>query len=175
MSLSRHLRDRRSPVRAWLEAGFPRTRQAATQANRLLRNGRDTCPVRPPAAAEVALVGTAVDYLVRAHLTPTALESTVASRAGWTTQELAHKAMLVEGAAVASVKRLRPWQGDLNRDGWSELCMACALLAKFEQCLRAGPVVSFQVEWALNQLADVNDRRNSPVAIMRIPRLVVGG
>ncbi len=157
VSLTRHLRNSGSPVRVWLEARFPGTRQAATEANRFIRNGIDACPVKPPAAADVALVGTAVDYLVRAHLTPTALDSTVASRAGWTTQELAHKAMLVEGAAVASVKGLRPWERELDRGGWSELCTACALLAKFEQCFRAGPVVSFQVERALNQLPETDD------------------
>lgn len=157
MSLSSHLRDRESPVRAWLETCFPHTRQVSTEANRLVRNGRRACPLSPPAASESDVVGTAVDYLVRAHLSPTALDGTAASKASWRSQALAHKAMLAEHAAVARAKALRPWDRELDQAGWAALCTTCALLAKFEQCFRAGLAASFLVERALDRVAESDD------------------
>lgn len=157
MSLNSHLRDRESPVRAWLETRFAHTRQVSTEANRFVRNGRTACPISPPAASDASIVGTAVDYLVRAHLAPTALDSTVARKAAWRTQELAHKALLAEHAAVTRAKALRPWERELDEADWAALCTVCALLAKFEQCFRAGLAVSFMVEIALDKVAKSDD------------------
>ena len=68
-------------LRSWLEANLPETRRLATEANRELRSGAETCPTPPVAGADLGLVGTAVDYLLRSCLRVTSVEQTVASRA----------------------------------------------------------------------------------------------
>jgi hypothetical protein len=157
MSLTRHLADRSSPLRVWFDERFPHTRRLSADGNSYLGNGRSGCPIEPPPGSERDVVGTAVDYLVRTHLTHTALDTTVASRAGWRTPEAASKARLAERSAVAQVRALRPWNGELDLQGWATLCATCALLAKFEQCARVGLGVSLPVENALNRVDDIED------------------
>ena len=145
MSLHAHLRSRSSPVRAWFEESFPATRAVAMEANRSLRGGdhRTACPVPPPRGSDCSLVGMAVDYLVRVHLRPDALDRTVAQTGA---QMLDHRlrgerAARVEREAVRRIAQAEPWRRLLDDDEWPEMCAACAGLARLEQWYRAGPAV----------------------------------
>lgn len=143
MSLSSHIASKASPVRAWLEATLPETRALATNANRALRGQAVDCPVPRVPGADLGLVGTALDYLLRACLRVTSIEWTVASKAA---QQLASyptidmRAIEIEREAVAGIKQLRPGSRDLDDSEWSELCVRCLVLARFEQFFRAGPM-----------------------------------
>lgn len=143
MSLSSHIKSSSSPVRAWLETNLPETRRLATEFNRHLRSGAKTCPTPPIAGADLGLVGTAVDYLLRACLRVTSIERTVASRA---VQQLGgespigRRAIEVESEAVRVIRKLRPSARDLTGDEWSRLCRGCLALARLEQLFRAGQV-----------------------------------
>jgi hypothetical protein len=82
MSLTRHLGDRASPVRAWFGQRLPHTAAVARDANHELRGPagrRDGAlitlarPTRAPLAATArssALAATALDLLARATLVP---------------------------------------------------------------------------------------------------------
>lgn len=143
MSLSSHIKSPSSPVRAWLEANLPETRRLATEANRELRSGARTCPTPPVAGADLGLVGTAVDYLLRSCLRVRSIERTVASRA---VQQLGGEspigrhAIEVEREAVKTIRKLRPSARDLTDGEWSQLCRGCLALARLEQLFRAGPM-----------------------------------
>ncbi len=143
MSLSAHLSSKSSPVRAWFEQNFPETRRVATDANRYLRGGAAVCAVSRVPGADASLVGTAVDYLLRACLRVTSIERTAASKAvQWLTSDprIDMRAIEVEREAVADIKKLRPSRRDLTDDEWFELCVRCLVLARFEQFFRAGPM-----------------------------------
>ncbi len=143
MSLSSHLESKSSPVRAWLEGHFPETRNVAREANRKLCGGATECPISRIEGADAGLVGTAVDYLLRACLRVTSIEWTVASEA---VQVLAAdpridmRAIEVEREAVSDIKKLRPSRHELADDEWIDLCVRCLVLARFEQFYRAGPM-----------------------------------
>jgi hypothetical protein len=143
LSLSSHLEDRSSPVRRWLEERFPETRRVTTRANRQLRGGESTCPIPRVAEADASLVGTALDYLLRACLRMTSIERTVATSAvQFLSQDPAvgTRAIEVEREAVTGIKRLRPGGRDLTDSEWRELCIYCLVLARFEQFFRIGPI-----------------------------------
>lgn len=143
MSLSSHIKSKASPVRAWFEATLPETRGLATDANRALRGQATDCPIPRVPGADPGLVGTAVDYLLRACLRVTSVDWTVASKAA---QHLAShptidtRAIDLERDAVADIKKLQPSSRELGDSEWSELCIRCLVLARFEQFFRAGPM-----------------------------------
>ena len=143
MSLTSHLEKRGSPVRRWFEERFPETRGVTTRANRELRGGEKTCPIPRVAEADPGLVGTALDYLLRACLRVTSIERTVASNAvQFLSQDptIDMRAIEVEREAVIGIKRLRPGRRDLTDSKWRELCIYCLVLARFEQFFRVGPI-----------------------------------
>ena len=158
MSLVRHLKARRSPIRAWFAEHFPATRVVSTEANRLLREGRDTCVVPPELGSDMGFVGVAVDLLLRAHLEPDALERTFATTGA---RRLAAtrtpSAVALERAAVSEVARLAPYETSLSAAEWRELAVACGVLARFEQWYRAGPAVRGVIQWPLEQLGEDAD------------------
>lgn len=143
MSLSSHLDSKSSPIRAWFEEHLPETRNVAREANHKLCGGTTECPVPRIDGADAGLVGTGVDYLLRACLKVTSIEWTVASEA---VQALARdpsigiRAIEVEREAVSGIKKLRPSRRDLADDEWGALCIRCLVLSRFEQLYRAGPV-----------------------------------
>lgn len=143
MSLSSHLASKSSPVRAWLEQNFPETRSVAMAANSKLRGTTSECSVPRLQGADASLVGTAVDYLLRACLRVTSIEWTVASEAVQALTadpSIGMRAIEVEREAVTDIKRLRPSRRDLTDAEWAELCVRCLVLARFEQFYRAGPM-----------------------------------
>lgn len=135
------------PVWDWFETNLPETRRVSTSANRELRGGsaREPCVVPPVPGTDHGLVGTAVGYLLSAHLRPDALDQTVAFNAALLLNgPLRHaktKPSVIERLVVARIAELCPSQRRLDQDDWSELCRLVAILARFEQYFRAGPAV----------------------------------
>lgn len=143
MSLSSHLESKSSPVRAWFEEYFPESRSVAREANRELCGGSDECPVPRIDGADASLVGTAVDYLLRACLRVTSIEWTVASEAVQALTadpRIDTHAIEIEREAVSDIKKLRPSRRTVTDDEWVDLCIRCLVLARFEQFYRAGPM-----------------------------------
>lgn len=82
MSLTSLLKAGTGPVREWFEANFPETQRVCTDANRELRGGapaKTPCAVAPVPGTDHSLVGTAVGYVLSAHLREDALDETVAT------------------------------------------------------------------------------------------------
>jgi hypothetical protein len=63
------------------------------------------------------------------------------------------KAIEVEREAVADIKRLRPSSTELGDSEWSELCIRCLALARFEQFFRAGPMNPAISEFVIEPLS----------------------
>ena len=146
MSLTSLIRAGRGPVWSWFQATLPETRTVSTEANRLLRGGPTDQPCSIPAVpgADYGLVGTAVGYVVSAHLRPDALDRTVATAAanfldGPMRCRLPVRPTELERMMVARIAALAPWERHLDSSDWSELCCLGAALARFEQYFRAGP------------------------------------
>lgn len=168
MSLSSHLNSKSSPVRAWFEQHLPETQSVAREANRRLRGDASECSVRRVDGADPSLVGTAVDYLLRACLRVTSIERTVASEAAQALAadpRIGAKAIEIEREAVTGLKSLRPGQRDLTKDEWLDLCVRCLLLARFEQYYRAGLAVRGLVVGPLRRCNDLDE-----FAQMSLPR-----
>ncbi len=141
MSLTFHLKSKGNPVRAWFEEHLPETQNVAREANRTLRGEATECPVQRVDGADAGLVGTAVDYLLRACLRASSVEETVASVGAQKLAEkrgIGPKAIEIERQAVEGIKALRPDQRDLAKDEWTAVCIRCLVLARFEQYYRAG-------------------------------------
>jgi len=147
MSLTSLLRLGRGPVWDWFETNLPETQRLCTSANRELRGGgtKEPCAVPPVPGTDHGLVGTAVGYLLSAHLRSDALDSTVATSAARLLDGPLRRAHIppsaIERLAVARVAKLTPSQRSLNNEQWSGLCRLVAILARFEQYFRAGPTV----------------------------------
>lgn len=117
MSLTFHLECKGSPVRAWFEEHFPETRDIARGANRELRGGARECLIPPTAGSDAGLVGTAVDYLLRASIRDSSVEETVAcvaARALARKRGVGRKAIEIEREAVAGIKNLKPSHRDTS-------------------------------------------------------------
>jgi hypothetical protein len=147
MSLTSLVRAGRGPVWDWFETNLPETQRLCTSANRELRGGgtNESCAVSPVPGTDHGLVGTAVGYLLSAHLRSDALDRTVATSAAMLLDGPLRRAQIppsaIERLAVARVAKLQPSQRTLDREQWSELCRLVAILARFEQYFRAGPTV----------------------------------
>lgn len=139
MSLSSHLRDKRSPVRHWLEDHFPNTREVATLGNASFRD-LGACAICPPPNSDLGLVGTAVDYLLRACLRRSALERTAATVGAFklsALRDISDRSISLERGIVAQIAALDPSSpGELHDNEWRRLCELCLLLARFEQFRR---------------------------------------
>jgi hypothetical protein len=90
-------------------------------------------------------VGTAVGYLLSAHLRSDALDRTVATTAAMFLDGPLRHAQIppsaIERLTVARVAKLQPSQRTLGGEESSELCRLVVILARFEQYFRAGPTV----------------------------------
>jgi hypothetical protein len=169
VSLSSHLADRGSPVRQWLESQFPNTRPVALNANRELRAAEKSCAVPPPDGSDSALVGTAVDYLIRAQIGPDVLSDTVSRNAArFLSVEFPHAAGL-EQQARDVITMLAPWDRPLDDTEFEELAVACLALARFEQWYRAGPAVAVYIREPLRELPERATARDLVNATVRPP------
>lgn len=148
MSLTGHLERSESPIRRWFEERFPETPGVVREANRQLRNGRSICLIPRPEEADASLVGTALDYLLRACLQVTSIDQTAATKAARVLSRqpaIGTHAIEVEREAVVMIKRLDPGGRDLTDPEWRELCVCCLALARFEQLFRSvGPSAAIQ-------------------------------
>ncbi len=143
VSLTSLLDDGQGPVWEWFAANFPETRSVCAVANRDLRGGpaKLPCVVPPVPGTDYGLVGTAVGYLLSAHLRADALDSTVATggahKLDRRLRHLAVKPSSIERRVVARVRELRASEGRVDGDAWTELCALAGILARFEQHFRA--------------------------------------
>jgi hypothetical protein len=153
VSLTSHLANRRSPVRAWFERNLGKTRSVVSAANdELCGKPREPCLIQPPSGCDVGLVGTAVDYLVRAVLHPGALEQTVARKgAAGIEAALGYGGARLEREAVAAIEELEPCRRPLTDDGLRQACRMCLILARFEQFFRAS---LFVIDYVYDPLLD---------------------
>jgi hypothetical protein len=160
MSLTRHLDDRVSPVRAWFARRLPHTSSVARDANHELRGvpgqregllitlGRPTRPPLATTARSPALAGTALDLLSRATLVTGALERSAAQRGAGSivVGPDMPPAMEIEREAVVRIDSLAPSRRELDERGWRELAEWCLLLARFEQAARSRAAVHAVIE-----------------------------
>jgi hypothetical protein len=153
MSLTSLIKDSKSPLAEWFAATFPETRRVGADANQQLRGGPSTtpCVIAPPAGTDHGTVGTAVGYVLNAHLREDGLRDTTASRGAALLSGAigphVRDPREVEQEAVERIVALRPWERALARDEWQQLCEMCLVLARLEQYYRAGPnVLPFLVD-----------------------------
>jgi hypothetical protein len=178
VSLSSHLADRGSPVRQWFEYQFPNTRRVALEANRELRAGEGSCLVPPPAGSDPGLVGTAVDYLLRAHVGPDVLVNTVSRNAARFLSVEFPRATGLEQEARDIIGNLSPWESSLSVGEFEKLVRACLALARFEQWYRAGPAVAAYIREPLRALppgGTVRDLVDATVGAASVADLIVLG
>lgn len=139
MSLSSHLRDNQSPVRLWLEQHFPETRSVSAIANLHLHSAGE-CPLPTPTGSDPGLVGTAVDYLLRACLRANGIERTAAGTGASrlsATPGIGERAVRLQGETVEQIVSLDPsGPGEMHDQGWRRLSELCLILARFEQYRR---------------------------------------
>jgi hypothetical protein len=151
MSLTSLIRAGRGPVWDWFETTLPETRRLCTSANRELRGGgsKEPCAVPPVPGTDHGLVGTAVGYLLSAHLRPDALDHTIATEGARRLDRPLRRVRVmpsaIERSVVSRVAELAPWQARLGSREWAELCGLAGILASFEQYFRAGPRVVMQI------------------------------
>jgi hypothetical protein len=177
MSLTSLIRGRGNPVRDWFAENFAGTQTFCTDANRELRDGpaKEPCIVPPVPGADAALTGTAVGYLLSAHLRENALDTTVATHAA----QLLDRPLrgrgkfppsLVERVVVEHIRDLRAWEGEaLDDERWWNLCQLVCVLARFEQYYRAGPPV---LQYIAEPLAEHSNNLGRLAAAMVKPLAV---
>lgn len=139
MSLSSHLRNKRSPVNAWLAEQFPNTRSVVKVANHSL-TGKGECRFPPPVGSDLSLVGTAIDYQLRACLRADGLERPVAATGASMLSAfpgIGGRAMRLFDETVSQIGALEPWGlGEMFDEDWRLFSELCLVLARFEQYRR---------------------------------------
>lgn len=159
MSLTRLIKAGRGPVWGWFAENFPATQRVCTDANRQLRGGPsdEPCAVAPPQGADLALVGTAVGYIVSAHLRADALDRTVATAGARMLDGPLRggivRPSVIERQAVLRIAELRSWERPLTGAEWIEVTRLACILARFEQFARAGGVILPHLEEPLRVAA----------------------
>jgi hypothetical protein len=145
MSLTGHIkRGRGDPVFDWFATNFPATAPVSTEVNRVLRGGGAdvACAIPPAPGADAGLVGTAVGYVLSAHLRAGALDSTVATHGAGILDRFvrppARAPSVVERMVVERIEAMVPSRRQLVGDEWSELMRLACLLSRCEQMVRAG-------------------------------------
>jgi len=150
VSLTSHLRDRGSLVRAWFAERLGATQIVVRSANTQLREGNRapvnrilepvrTRPLVPP-VGDRALVGHAVDWLLRLCLVDEPPPRS--SAAGLGAKRIAlhdrhDRALTVFAATVERCNQIAPARRQLNSALWQELCSLCLLLGWLERAYRA--------------------------------------
>lgn len=88
------------------------------------------------------MVGTAVDYLVRACLRPDALDAPGSAAGGAfdldQRPEFEERARPAARDAIERIRLLDPCRRTLDASEWAELCRMCLVLTRFEQVFRTG-------------------------------------
>jgi hypothetical protein len=139
MSLTSHIRDKTSPVTLWLKQHFPETRAVAAAANQQLHSAGQ-CQLPAPDDSDRGLVGTGIDYLLRACLRSDGLEHTAAATGAAKLSALpgiGDRAVLLQREAVDQIADLDPsGPGEIDDESWRRLAELCLIVARFEQYRR---------------------------------------
>jgi hypothetical protein len=149
MSLSSHLEDRTSPVRQWFEARLPVPRSLIVATNRAARGRARECPRPSVPGSNPGLVGTAIDYVMRAFLLNDPFPRTAAA----TGAELLDRFNAADidalcRGALEEIAAVRPWEQPPEGIVLATVCDACIVLASLEQAYRGGlPVLMAWKEW----------------------------
>jgi hypothetical protein len=157
MSLTKHLKSR-GPVRDWFMGQLPHTRDFAEAQNIRIRAGGGSCRVPSVEGSDAQFVGTAVEYVLRAHLVERAQARTTATGGAADLDrrpELQTRPCEVERRAVARIDELAPWRRALSAEEWTLLLQAAVVLARLEQWFRsrdrvwayvAAPIIRYGVD-----------------------------
>ena len=147
MSLTGHLRDPSSPVRAWFAQQLPQTAALAREANRELCrrpgtsadavSGVAVTPALALVAASPQLTGTALDLVVRATLAPVPPSCVPMIGAFAVAAHGLGDAPRVASEAVARLNDLQPAGLAFDAPAWGQVAALCVLLARFEQSGRS--------------------------------------
>jgi hypothetical protein len=78
MSLTSHIKDSSSPIRAWLDSSFPTLVEALNALRADMPSDLDARTIRPVAGVPLSTIGIAIDYRIRYHLAVTPTEDLVA-------------------------------------------------------------------------------------------------
>jgi hypothetical protein len=143
MSLSSHLRNPRSPVRIFFDTRTPHSKGIVARFNAQLRSETIIA-----GDADPALVGTAIDYLIRASLSPDALRRITArsgARDGRWPGEQRRAALNLVNAATAELTDTPP-SSDPSR-----AATAALVLARFEQNFRTSRAPSHPVHIRISE------------------------
>ena len=176
MSLSSLLDARQGPLWNWFEERFSQTRSVCTAANRELRDGstQQPCAIPPVPGTDHALVGTAVGYVLSAHLREDALDVSAATAGAHGLDDdlgvlrgirerrglrRLRRATLtptdIERSVVDRIRELQPWacgpDSPLADAAWIELCELAGILAGFEQRRRTTSLVTLRLERPLRE------------------------
>jgi hypothetical protein len=145
MSLTGHIKQGRGdPVFDWFATHFPATSPVSTEVNRALRGGGANvpCVIPPTPGTNAGLVGTAVGYVLSAHLRAGALDSTVATCGALGLDRFVRTPRLApsvfERMTVQRIEELEPSRRELAGVEWNELLRLMCVLARCEQMVRAG-------------------------------------
>ena len=79
MSLTSHLKNPSSPVRAWLEARFPDMGEAIKALRAGMPSDLDSRTIRPGPGVPPSTMGVAIDYRIRYHLAVTPTDNLIAA------------------------------------------------------------------------------------------------
>jgi hypothetical protein len=143
LSLSSHLSDPRSAVRAFFAQRLPHTADTVREAATTLRDGRATAhlPANPGTdAARAGRAGTAVDYLLRFALAADPCPAPAAARlgAGQLGRGLAESATAAVGEALRLVVDAAPYRRPVSDATWEDLAQISLVFAAFEIVHRSG-------------------------------------
>ncbi len=146
----------------WFNRELPGTPLVAAEANRKIQAASPGV-VQLTEGADPALVGTAVDYLVRVSVRPGALDDSVAAHGAALLDRIFRldgRAIALEREAVDRIEALEPWRGSLPARDWEAACRWCLVLGRLEQVSRAlavrgGPtaVIFKRTDGGLDELA----------------------
>jgi hypothetical protein len=136
MSLTRHLSDSSSVVRAWFAATLPHTGPLAAEANRALRGLAPTrgggaraalasTPALPGTAVDPQVVGTALDLLVRATLAARAWSAAPTTGALRISQAGVPGAIDIASQTGEQLRGLAPAQPAPDAPQWREVAALC--------------------------------------------------
>lgn len=139
MSLSRHLRDPRSPVRQWMADTLGATSTPVHEATRQLTGGGTRAPLAYR-GQHPQLAGTALDLLARATLRPGALSATGPVRRGARVvvdPTRPTDALDVETAAIDRLDALGLAGAPADGSAWREAAALALVLAQLEHAARS--------------------------------------
>jgi hypothetical protein len=138
VSVSSHLADRSSPVRAFFERELNDTRPLVAEANATLRAGRDEPLI--PTRGNPGLVGTAADILLNAWLDPSVSPGRQAESPTF------DGAVLVGNSQRALMDRFAAEPNEPTANEWSELARHALMIASFVSSFRSRVARQFLAE-----------------------------